>query len=163
MQYYDQPLVCFAARHIRNCPSCKAGLTTGPWTLGIIMDIVTAVYGGLHTLCRHSHFLTGRERSLWRVSSLITAGGPLAISAITGGLIGYVWFQALFDRMKIPSRGRDTITIAAGVLFTVMFVLGGNAYVDARLFILMETFISLRSLPSGADRTPNWTPLSLYL
>jgi hypothetical protein len=40
----------------------------------------TAIYGGLHALCWHTHFPSHVERLLWRVSALFIAGSGFAVA-----------------------------------------------------------------------------------
>lgn len=128
-------------RRLENWPSLKAGLIPA-----IIIVTLTGLHGALHAICWHSHFLSAAERALWRASSVITAIAPLMLSFI------FPLMQTNEDKEWQSAFG---LVLIAGICAVT--------YGGARLFILTEAFISLRSLPAGAYQTPNWTSWLLHL
>lgn len=136
----------FVTRRVDNWPSPEAGMVSRGNTPAWVMAVVTALYGALHALCWNSHFPSIAEKMLWRISSLIIAGGPLTGTALFYGWIGAsacIGIGTFWD-----------IWVFVGVITAL---LSGLVYVGARLFILTEAFVSLRSLPDAAYQTPNWT------
>lgn len=84
---------------------------------------------------------------LWRTASIIIAAGPVTFMTVTSGI--------LYVSDWLPP-GRHGMIWA--LLVVIVWGLCGVIYVGARLFILLEAFISLRDLPAAAYQTPNWTP-----
>ena len=84
---------------------------------------------------------------LWRTSSIIIAGGLATATVLYSG------FYYVDDRLPIGMR--DKIWSSLGVIISVLSTV---SYVGARLYILIEAFISLRDLPAAAYQTPSWTP-----
>ena len=98
-----------------------------------LLIALSAVYGGIHAAAWDSHFPSLQEQIIWRVA---------ACSVIGSGV--FVWSTLVFwDSMA---------TWAAVVIFftaTIVFAFG-------RLYLLVEAFISVRSLPVGAYNTTDW-------
>ena len=44
-----------------------------------------------------------------------------------------------------------------------LIVMGALGYLVARVYLVVEAFISLRSVPASAYRTPDWTQYLLHL
>jgi hypothetical protein len=161
----DRYLTDFATHVMYNWPSRKIGKTSDAYIPCTIVAVVTIVYGGLHALCWHSHFPTVTERILWRVSSLVIAGGPLTlICECTGLTITTLLIKKALERLKISSsQRRGAMAYIVASIFLLLMILCIGVYVGARVFILIEAFIFLRSLPPGAYQTPNWTLWLLHL
>jgi hypothetical protein len=141
------------------------------------MAVVTALYGGLHALAWHAEYPTAAERAFWRISTLVIA--------VSGALAGplfllNVWFErqkpkpmtqeateiftTVNDVEFQPSRwelpdGTFALKVMILYLLLIVIVIG---YSLARVYIVLEAFMSLRSLPAGAFKTPNWTNLLLH-
>jgi hypothetical protein len=133
-------------RRLENWPSLKAGLISSRLIPAIIIVTLAGLYGALHAICWHSHFPSSAEQVLWRASSVIIAIGPLMLS-----------FTLPLVQTKEDKEWQ--------IVFPLLLIAGICAitYGGARIFILAEAFISLRSLPVGAYQTPNWTSWLLHL
>ena len=150
-----------------------------------VISCITGAYGGLHALAWYSHFPTTTEQLLWRISSLLIAASGIlatfsnAIAArnrpcrwcglrlrLTGQplharllisltetffelLVEPSWFY-LTHSMKCLEDSR--LKYARPVISWMLVAL----FVSARVFIVIEVYISLRSLPESAYRTPDW-------
>jgi hypothetical protein len=134
-------------RRVKNWPRSKTGLLSHLVAPFYTMAVVTALYGALHALCWHSHFPSVAEKMLWRTSSVVIAAGP-----VTGYAGFYVW-----DKVEGWLLGYDLLDYLWDSMGIIAIVLGLLVYVSSRFFILIEAFISIRSLPEGAYQTPNWT------
>ena len=150
-----------------------------------VITCITGGYGGLHALAWHSHFPTVTEQLLWQTSSLvIAASGILATFSnvvafkyrrshwggfwlrLTGQplhvrlLIGLI--ETFFDLLVHPSSSYLNHTkeeLDGSLLKYVRPIIGWMCvaiFVSARVFIVIEVYISLRSLPESAYRTPDW-------
>ena len=108
------------------------GLTTT--SVVILLIALNATYGGIHTAAWNAHFPSLQEQILWRVSACIVIGA---------GVI--VWGCALFSHSfrKLP---------VLPIIFLIPMVL----FAFGRLYLVVEAFISVRSLPVGAYNTTDW-------
>jgi hypothetical protein len=83
---------------------------------------------------------------LWRASSIVIAAGPVTLFAIVYGIEQMAdWLNDGIVNNTWAFLGITALSLCALV------------YTSARLFILLEAFISVRSVPEGAYQTPNWT------
>ena len=106
------------------------------------------LYGSGHLAAwASSSFPTEVERWIWRGSSIMLAAVPL-----WGGL-WILWWRAVGSKKKIlfPFRNGDLDIAAAPFFFLVMCM-----YVLARCYFLVESLVSLRSLPESAYKTVQW-------
>jgi hypothetical protein len=135
MQKWSQVGQCFA-------PSAPDLLIPGSLEASIhrgffILAILSFLYGGLHLLSWNSHFPSDIEHTLWHVSASIIAAGGFG-----------VWLVVYWS-------SSDT-----NPLFFVVYLLlwlCPIAYGFARFYIIVEAFISIRSLPEGAYKTVSWS------
>jgi len=96
------------------------------------------VYGGLHAVAWDAHFPSYAEQIMWRVSVLL-------IIVLSG------CYLLVFDK-AFPDR----IEAAGDSSFAIIVVLGLGLFFGPRLYLVVEAFISVRSLPVGAYETVNW-------
>jgi hypothetical protein len=147
--------------------------------LAMAIIIIPAAYGGIHLGAIHTYFPSEIELTLWKSSCIILLGfvglvvlGILGILALTGALqilekclaagmgprlVSWIrWIVRLLEKYRPVSDPLCVLalialaTIASIVLISVVLL-----YVAARLFIVVESFISLRHVPIGVYRTPN--------
>jgi hypothetical protein len=116
--------------------------TFGPKLRGDVKDWLTSaavgiVFGGIHCAAWRFQFPSPIERLLWRVSAISVTGGP--------------FLMGLLALIRVYSSGwRETLSSISLILVLIL-------YIFARLTLLVLSFMTLRSLPSGAFRTANWT------
>ena len=97
------------------------------------LSIMGFIYGGVHLLSWNSHFPTASERILWRIAGCVIAGGGFVILGL----------------MEISiKRWRYLVS----VIISLFALLIGFM----RLYLVLEAFISVRSLPYGAYQTVGW-------
>lgn len=94
------------------------------------------LYGGIHAIAWNAHFPSFAEQMIWRVSVCIIGGG------------GLLWLH--MRRMYENPLIFDSRTIIL-VVWLMIYI-----YILARIFIVTEAFISVRSLPVGAYDTVKW-------
>jgi hypothetical protein len=126
----------------------------------VAISLAVGLYGGLHAAAWNAHFPTTAERVMWCTSSiLVTASGPLAMMYI------YLkWFFGEHGKNAGICLALFTgaLMIFGGMIF--LAVVGGLlAYIPARIFLVVEAFISLRDMPVEVYQTPNWTQLIPHL
>jgi len=128
---------------VRQCLAHGASDMLIPGSLEVSMQrgvfllaILSALYGGVHALAWNAHFPSHIEQILWRCSAIIIAGGGFG-----------VWLLLVTSDME---------TNPIFFIFYLLLVLSPLAYVFARIFLVTEAFISVRSLPVGAYNTVSW-------
>jgi len=142
---------------------------------------ICGAYGAIHLLPWYGHFPTHLERIMWRTSGVIILASPtialfirLALRPFIRPLLranGVVIFNTDDDSVTLKRRptmqemrgsasGRNWVRLALQVyawfLLGVVFPVMGLGYFSARLFFIVESFASLRSLPVGTHQTAGW-------
>lgn len=101
----------------------------GSLKVTLFLSFVSLVYSGIHLSAWNSHFPTTIEQKMWRGASCVLL--IIAVLAI---------FWILIHDIKDD----------------VIFLLLQAIYIIARIILLVEVFLSFRSLPLGAYSTPSW-------
>ncbi|KAK0436660.1 uncharacterized protein EV420DRAFT_235105 [Desarmillaria tabescens] len=99
--------------------------------------LVGAIFGGIHCIPWNSDFGSYTEHLLWRISVVTTVCVPLFLATHTHAM-------ANFYIHMTPSFG------LLGHILTQL-------YICARVFLLVDIFLSLRSLPPAAFEDVDWT------
>ncbi|KAJ4294115.1 hypothetical protein N0V90_007805 [Kalmusia sp. IMI 367209] len=107
------------------------------WREAVAISLVGLVYGGVHLAAWRNRFPTEAEQMLWRVAAAITAVG-------WSGFVLSLWLgrQPLLRKM-------------CGVLFGICVV----PCLFVRVYLLVESFISLRMLPKKSYDINVWAEL----
>ncbi|KAL0935852.1 uncharacterized protein CTRU02_208067 [Colletotrichum truncatum] len=146
--------------HIVNLPSLtNLGLgqvNVHRDVLRSVLAMTAAAYGGLHLSGWTDHFPTTVERTLWLVASLIIA---------CSGIMLWVFFLArqAWPRFDVFVSGAAPGTRLSGMSYqkpwmkmvkswVLVFIL--VVFAVARVFLVVEAFISLREAPAGLYKTP---------
>jgi hypothetical protein len=66
--------------------------------------------------------------------------------------------DAYWDRIVALKSHMSSYIIIGSLCFIC-----GTAYIFARIFLVLEAFISIRQLPIAAYKTPDWTQLIPHL
>lgn len=103
----------------------------------ILMSSLTlltcTVFAGIHVIAWNFHFPTSIEMWLWRASSILCSVLVLIISL--GALIGG----------DVDGAKRWFFLVCAGL------------YIFCRIYMFVEMFVSLRSVPASVYQTPKWS------
>ena len=128
------------------------------WASGGLIAALTVCmfYGAAHTTAWKFAFPTDVERLLWRIACVDTVGGVISLLAIFSIVVflhehdAKMLLRAFFARERgfMPLLYRMLIVV--GILNVPFFIL-------SRLYIIVETFISLRHVQWGVYATVNWT------
>lgn len=126
--------------------------------MGMVLWFASMAFGAVHAAAWDCYFPSEIEAWMWRVSALyITASGLIWLIANMlsqcSRVIWWYWYDMLLYQ-KHWLHYVWWITICAAC---------GSVYVFARLFLVVEAFISLRSLPIGSYTTPQWTSMIPHL
>ncbi|RPA85995.1 hypothetical protein BJ508DRAFT_158859 [Ascobolus immersus RN42] len=116
---------------------------------------VMTLYGGLHTAAWKQHFPTEIEGILWFVSSIVTTSFAAAATLTA----------VLMDELDEYTKGKSKEYkaeegVVYGVLasaFAIWFPALGLAFILSRIYLVVESFISLRSLHVDAFKTVPWS------
>jgi hypothetical protein len=103
----------------------------------LMLAILGILYGGLHAAAWNSHFPSEIERTLWRICCCMISGGGFG-----------VWLVVYFSN-------KETNPLFFG--FYLLLCVFPVMYVFSRIYIVLESFISVRSLPVGAYDTVEWS------
>jgi hypothetical protein len=109
---------------------------TGLWAEALAVSFVGVVYGGLHLAVWQNVFPTQAEMILWRVASIITA-------------VAWSGFM-----LTIFVGGRRLHR-----LYATLFGLTVFSCLAIRLYLLFESFFSLRKLALGSYQVPVLTEI----
>ncbi|PWY69056.1 hypothetical protein BO70DRAFT_365878 [Aspergillus heteromorphus CBS 117.55] len=145
----DQPL--------RRMPDDKIvfnGLCQSAWALVCFQAMV---HPALHLLCWNHVFPTKTEQTLWRVMSVFLASGlPLSSGLrILLTACGFHGHQSL-TWIWVQPGSKEERGWREWVLDVIMSFISA-CLVPARLYIIIEAFISLRRLPASSYVTVEWT------
>jgi hypothetical protein len=137
--------------------------------LVMAMILIPAAYGGIHLEAIHSMFPSAIELTLWKASCFTLLGfAALLVLGILGifGLAGIFSLLGYWERnsnWKIDSWLSkpwvdDFMYLIYFAVFIVSCVVAFAAvllYIAGRIFIVVESFISLRHVPTGVYQTPD--------
>lgn len=111
--------------------------------------ILGLLYGGIHASSWNGHFPTVIERLLWHISVCIVGGGGFVLWAFS------FWRSKVLHKFYRAEGLAYEIYNVSEVVFYMMLLLL-IPYCGSRMFLVGESFISVRSLPMGAYNTTNW-------
>lgn len=133
------------------------GALEGPFLFGF--TLAGLFYGGLHLVAWNAPFTSQTQRLLWEVSGLAVASSGPAI------LIVAATDSVLPKLRKIRRRANISVTLktffdrVADIAFNgafIVIVAGAALYVLARIYLVVESFISFAYLPESAFNQPRW-------
>ena len=138
----------------RNWPSDALLRDVNGLLVGMILWTANLLYGGIHALAWNAHFPSSAEKWLWRASA--------SYIGFCGGLwVALNWIVSGAPRLnEFWERWMDgeKTWLESVSLGLVVFVCGFSLTL-ARAYIVVEAFLSIRSLPRGAYETPTWTQI----
>ena len=117
------------------------------------------IYGGLHALAWSAHFDSFTEQLLWRMSACVVMGGfPICY-------IIFIFWHNWDDLVKICDADNYSWFIAMiGPVLAFIYIVAFCllclillAYIPARAYLVVESFINLSHLPAGAYDLPEWS------
>jgi hypothetical protein len=123
-----------------------------PLLADISVLVLTILYGGVHATSWNGQFPSYVEQTMWRLASSVVAGGGVSIlvSSKVQDLCDYL--KRKTARRKYFSVVSTAFKFVVDMIFAVIILL----YCSARLFLVTEAFISLRSPPVGVYDTVDW-------
>ncbi|KAI4191170.1 MAG: hypothetical protein L6R41_000307 [Letrouitia leprolyta] len=128
------------------------------FVMGMVMWSASVAYGGVHATAWSGHFPSRIEAILWQSSSICIAGSGLTWILINLLARTFPWFKAYWKQVE-TLRAHWTSLVSLGLLASLC----GFAYLLTRLFLVVESLISLRKLPASTYDTLEWTQLVPHL
>ncbi|KAI9849073.1 MAG: hypothetical protein M1838_000274 [Thelocarpon superellum] len=126
--------------------------------MGMSVWFISMAYGALHALAWKGPFPTTTEAILWRSSALYIAGSGLVWVSVNLFAKVFAGVDAYWERLN-SLRGHWSEL----VFFGTLCFLCGLAFIFARMFLVIEAFISIRQLPAAIYQTPDWTQIFPHL
>lgn len=129
----------------------------------ILEVLLVTAYGAVHAAAWFSSFPTTAEMWMWRASCITLAGVvPVMLILALGGLVPVLVYDVLgecFPLLKNPEVENWLWMIWAAGAVAISLIAGtyALAYVFARVFLVVEAFISLRAVPIGVYAAIPWS------
>jgi hypothetical protein len=111
-------------------------------SLSMMGILVTTVFGGIHCIGWSFDFPSHTEQLLWRISSISITAIPLGIVCIS-----------LIAQALMMEHGSELFEYLGAILIILPILL----YIVSRVLLLVLSLTTLRSLPSSAFQTVEWT------
>jgi hypothetical protein len=140
-----------------------------------LLAVFALVYGGIHAISWNWYFPSTAERMIWRISACMVAGEGILSTIITlymvlPGLRGVLLCLYLVECCGVAEKCKAALPAPAIKIsrwiwqfYTAVLVVTFIAmYIGPRVYLVVESFISLRALPVGAYDTVQWTELPLH-
>jgi hypothetical protein len=122
--------------------------------MGMVLWSASMAFGGIHAAAWHSYFPSKVESKIWRISSVYISSSGLLWCIINVLAKLSKSFDDYWNRTVLPhppfARSKALVGCCA---------VCGAMYVFARLYLVVEAFVSIRKLPVAAYETPNWAQL----
>ena len=131
-----------------------SNLVSGDYGLimGIALWFATIVFGGVHVAAWFNYFPSSAEAWLWRCSAMYMMWSGLVWLLINLCAKMFKSFDNFWNSKRLNHAPFvDSIPLA------VLGFICGALYAFARIFLVLEAFISIRRLPKNAYQTPEWT------
>jgi hypothetical protein len=142
----------FLVRRVQNWPSNDLLRNVGGLMVGMVLWMASFAYGGIHASAWNDHFPSQVEKWIWRASATYIGfcGGLWIILNYLAQ--AYRPFNEFWERW-MDGKGKWYHNVVIGSLV----LLCGLSFCLARLYIVVEAVVSIRSLPAAAYLTPDWT------
>ena len=140
-------LVCTASS---NWPSDGLLSTTGGLLMGTVLWFSSIGFSAVHIAAWNGTFASNIEAWLWRVSSLYIAfsgilWSVLHVIAQFSKSVWWLWYDLIGEA---PTRSK--------YLVTVLCTICGALYMFSRLYLIVESFVGLRSETAAVFVIPQW-------
>ena len=128
------------------------------WASGGLIAALTVCmfYGAAHTTAWKFAFPTDTERLLWRIACVDTIGGVISLLAIFSIVVFLHEHDAKMLLWAFFAREKGIMPLLYRMLIVVGIV-NIPFFIASRIYIIIETFISLRHVQWGVYATVNWT------
>ncbi|KAK3377186.1 hypothetical protein B0T24DRAFT_524400, partial [Lasiosphaeria ovina] len=114
----------------------------------LLAILLPVLYGGVHLTALRYEFATDIESRLWMISCCVIMSAFLPTSLIS-------WFLGKLENLSPTFEDIGIKYWLMGLVFL--------AYIFSRVFIIVESFLSIRSLPVGVYWMPSWLQVVPHL
>lgn len=116
------------------------------WLQALIISFVGLVYGGVHLAAWNNEFPSFAEQLLWKISAIITA--------TAWGM--FIFSLCLYPGLKQLEKKKECFKIFTSNVLQIGFIVCAGPVVLVRLYLLVESFVSIRKLPYGSYSLTSW-------
>ncbi|MCJ1256716.1 hypothetical protein MMC24_004540 [Lignoscripta atroalba] len=117
------------------------------WLLNHFLSVLSLLFGAVYVAGWNISFPTHTEQIVWRICTAILLSLVVAFWAVDAAV-------ELHQRRKmVPEDQKVAITPAKMALYALIVMV----YMTIRIYILVEPFVCLRSLPAVAYKTVQWS------
>ena len=136
------------------------GLLQGDYGLimGMALWFASMAFGGIHAAAWYDYFPTSIESWLWRCSAVYITWAGLVWLLINLAAHVSKPFDDYWNQLRMPQP-----PFANSIPIVGLSIVCGTLYTFARMYLVIEAFISIRKLPVSAYRTPEWMELIPHL
>ena len=144
----------------KNWPPIDVDPKIIDWSLLLAFNISGILYGGLHVLAWNTKFATDLQGGLWRLASCFIIGFAPASTLV---LLTEKLFFAVVNARTVGHKSTKRFSesffnlMYRYKIWLVLFFLGLLAYLWARVYLVVECFISLFHSPDGVYNLPPWS------
>lgn len=130
------------------------GLLPGDYGLlmGIALWFASMTFGGIHAAAWNDYFPSEVESWMWRCSAVYIIWSGLVWLLINLVAQMSTPFDDYWNRIRLPHA---PFVNSKPLVLVCLFC--GFLYTFARMYLVIEAFISIRQLPVAAYLTPDWT------
>jgi hypothetical protein len=124
-----------------------------------IIIVVASTYLCIHLIGWNFTFPTTVERQLWRSAAMVLLGSMVSYWLI---FIIYLWLEPVICRLFGFSKVNNGVEFLRLLPLWVQYLGAAiwiGSYGTARLYLIVEAFISLRALPLAAYETVTWSSI----
>jgi len=140
-------------RRSRNWPTIDLRPGDFDWKLLVALNASSVLYGGLHALAWNADFINRAQQHMWRLaSSFVICFVPLSTCVLLVEDLLNVGGEYKFKVMTRVNKFMYRYQ-----LWQIFLALGLGAYMWARVYLVVESFISLGHSPAGVYDLPVWS------
>ena len=161
--YLTEP---FVNKAIKRSPCRLSQTKQSPFSQSVMACLAFPIYGGIHLTVWKGHFPSNLERVFWIASALTIMGMPLLIDVgklILKYAVDHHWIELFNARRGGDPLEEGLADVGRIVLYLIILYtlrgIGSACWVLARIYLLVESFASLRSLPLGSYNAVPWVSL----
>jgi hypothetical protein len=152
-QLAEETPVDTLVRRSRNWPTIDLRPGDFDWKLLVALNISSILYGGLHALAWNADFINTAQEHMWRLaSSFVICFVPLSTCVLLIEDLLTVGGEYKFKVMTKINRFMYRF-----YMWQIFLALGLGAYMWARVYLVVESFISLGHSPAGVYDLPSWS------
>ncbi|KAM0547470.1 hypothetical protein ACHAPJ_010343 [Fusarium lateritium] len=150
-------------------PAVESDVEIESWRLMLLAVAITSLYGGVHLTAWQWKFPSYAEEIMWKVSCLLIICELLTFFLLVPACLVLLSINDNLAKIiddNMPKKwqsywisGKELLYKCFSLCVGLVLYLMSSAYAFARIFIIVESFISLRHAPVGVFLSPEWVEL----